>query len=123
MRNAISLRVYDYRLEFTMGVDCSAVAGFGIELTNEIVEKMITAGIFTADEWDDDKDGCLDASAFSYGEIGSKYSGHIKRYLFVTGDTIKKLSDNEPVFIAELGKIGVAITSDDIEWIESVLWW
>ena len=106
-----------------MGVDCSAVAGFGIELTGAIVEKMIAAGMFTEEAWEDDEDACLDESGFSHGEAGSHYSGDITRYLFVSGDTIQKLAANENKFIEALAKIGVEIKSEDIVEVCDVLWW
>ena len=34
-----------------MGVDCDSVSGFGIKVSDEIVNKMIVANLFSRDEW------------------------------------------------------------------------
>ncbi len=106
-----------------MSVDCRAVSGFGIELTGEIVEKMISAGILTKDAQEQCFEEYFEDTVFGYGEAGSRYSGNIRRYIFVVGDTIQKLATNERAFVHALEKIGVSIKRDDIKEICDVLWY
>lgn len=105
-----------------MGVDCSATSGFGIEVTEEIVDKMIENGVFTLAEWVTDKDECLGKAGFLHGAAGSYYTGEITYYLFVHGDTIPELFKGANEFISELAEIGIGITIDDIKEVCEVLW-
>ncbi len=106
-----------------MGVDCSAVSGYGIELTEDVLDKLIAAGLFTRDEWGGAKEGCLYRAGFSSGIAGSYYTGDTIVYLLVDIVPITELVAAEMRFIATLESIGVTISIDDIEEISEVLWW
>jgi len=105
-----------------MSVDCSATSGFGIEVTEEIVDKMIEHGVFTLAEWVTDKEYCLDEANFLHGASGSYYTGEIKHYIFVHGDTIPELFEGAKKFIKKLSSMGIEITIDDIREVCEVLW-
>lgn len=105
-----------------MGVDCDSVSGFGIRLTNEIVQKMIASGLFTQEEWNDDPSYCLDKTTFYHETAGSYYTGNVYYYLFALGDTIPELLRGVNKLIIQLDDIGVDIEIDDIKHISDTLW-
>lgn len=105
-----------------MGVDCSAVSGYGIEVTEEIADKMISSGVFTREQWENDNSDCLSKCKICYGESGSYYAGETTLYLFASGDTIPKLYEGAKEFISKLSEIGIELTIDDIKEVSDVLW-
>ncbi len=106
-----------------MGVDCRSVSGYGIKLTEEIINKMISSGIFTKEEWEYDRESCLEKAPFSYDEAGSRYSGNVYYYLLVQGANYLQLSERVDRFIFELNKIGIHLEKKDIVKISDTLWW
>lgn len=105
-----------------MGVDCDAVSGYGIEVTEEVADKLIASGRFTREAWDDDNVACLAGLGFSYGESGSYYTGETTLYLFASGDTLPALIEGGKELVSKLADIDILITLDDIKEISEVLW-
>lgn len=105
-----------------MGVDCDAVSGYGIEVTEEVADKLIASGRFTRENWEEDKDSCLSELGFSYGKSGSYYTGETTLYLFASGDTLPALMEGGKELVSKLADIGILITLDDIKEVSEVLW-
>ena len=55
-----------------MGISYNGVGGIGIELTEEIIQKLISANIFTEEEWEEEEE----LSATKRGEGGFGSTGH-----------------------------------------------
>lgn len=105
-----------------MGVDCDSVSGFGIRLTDEIVQKMIDSGLFTREEWEEDPQHYLNKTPFHYEVAGSYYTGDVYYYLFASGDTIPALLRGANKLIMDLEDIGVTLQIEDIKHISDTLW-
>lgn len=103
-----------------MGISYDGVGGIGIELTEELIEKFISKGYFTEDEWDEDYYECLETIGekldISYSTAGNFYSERdITRYLFVDGDNLKEILENYPSFIEKLKTVGIELSIEDLE--------
>lgn len=105
-----------------MSVDCDPVCGYGVVVTEDIVDKMVQANLFTKEQWEDDSIACLAGCGFVYGESGSYYTGETTIYLFANGSTLPELVEGGKDLLCKLADIGVFITLGDIKEICEVLW-
>lgn len=107
-----------------MGVDYDGVGGVGIRMTEAVIDKFISAGLFTEDEWHDDPEGCCETVKLPYATYGSAYSGQETRVLLVDGKTFGDIKRNAPAFVERLKALGLdALTEDDLEVIaEGHIW-
>lgn len=122
LRDAISLRVYDYRLEFTMGIDYDAVGGVGIS-EDRFVNRFIELGKFTEEEWDDNRESCLDEIGIGYRCSGDSYADEREYHLMVPGKNLQELVENAPVFISKLKELGIDLAFSDLLVIEEPHVW
>jgi hypothetical protein len=111
-----------------MGVDYDGVGGIGIEVTDELVEKLIESGAFSQDEWEDDYYGTLEEVAAGQpcyvAEAGSRcYGGERRLYLMVPGSSLQEVMDNETPFIAMLHNLGVMVGRQDLKVISDLRVW
>lgn len=102
-----------------MGISYDGVGGIGIELTEEIIQKLIAANIFTEEEWEDDYYTCLDTIGDTWGVLfgtgGSHYSGDLNHYIFVDGSNLKEIMENYPNFLEKLKNVGVELSIEDLK--------
>ena len=124
MRDAISLRVYDYRLRFTMGVDYSAVGGVGIG-EDKFLKPFIAAGKFTEEEYEEGKSDCMGKCGFLFSEAGNFYGEADERecFLLVPGKNLAELLENAPSFIESLKPFGIELTFADLMVLEEAIIW
>ena len=107
-----------------MGIDHNGVGGIGIELTEEIRNKLIENKLFTQDEWDEDKYGCLEEINLIYSVAGDgSYGGKDIYYLLVKGDNLKEILENEEVFRNHLKTFGIQLTQGDLSVISDLHTW
>lgn len=112
-----------------MGVDYDGVAGFGIEITDEIKEKLGFFELFETEDEDNsvDYNEFMDNLGIPYKEAGYySYSGDIdelRLYFIIGGKTLKEIVEEAPNFINKLHEIGIDITENDIKLIEDVHCW
>jgi len=100
-----------------MGIDYDGVGGIGIEITKDVLEKFISFGLFTEEQWDEDYYDCLEKIGLLYNTAGNFYSGDMEdltHYLFVRGNNLQEILDNEPEFISALEKFGITISRKDL---------
>ena len=98
-----------------MGVDHNGVGGIGIELTEEIRNKLIEKGLFTQDEWDEDEYGCLETINLPYSVAGDgNYGGDDRYYLLVHGDNLEEIIKNEQEFRNHLQRLGIQLDQKDL---------
>ena len=105
-----------------MGISYSGVGGIGIELTEELIEKFISKGYFTEDEWDDDYYECLetinqklDIENSSAGNFYSDDNDDLRHYLFVDGENLKEILENYSSFIEKLKTVDIELSIEDLE--------
>lgn len=98
-----------------MGIDYDGVGGIGIEIDEDVHLKLIENGVFTDDEWDEDRDGCLEELDILYQQAGNAYSGDVTFYLFVEGENLIEINRNAPKFIDKLNAVGINITIDKLK--------
>lgn len=102
-----------------MGISYGSVGGIGIELTEEIVQKLITANIFTEEEWEDDYYECLvcveEKLGISSDTSGNFYSdADITHYLLVSGGNLKEIILNSSMFLTKLHCVGIKLSVEDL---------
>lgn len=97
-----------------MGIDHRGVGGIGIRVTEEHIRLAIAAELFTEDEWENDPGTCLDTFGLDYEEAGSAYSGDLRYYFLVSGETYREIGYGSIVFLATLNKLGLHLTLDDL---------
>ena len=98
-----------------MSIDCDGVGGVGFIPDAVDIQILIGSGLFTQDEWDDDKDECLAKLKLPYRMTGNCYTGDISRCLLVKGKTLKEINDNAPAFCARLTECGILKVPDELE--------
>jgi len=106
-----------------MFFDYSPVGGVGIQLTKEMVERLISNGKFSEDDWEDDPDGCIDELGMSYQTAGNSYSDETYHYLLVEGSTLMEINENVDDFVSELSKNGITISKEEIHVIRDLHVW
>jgi len=101
-----------------MGIVYDGVCGIGIEITEDILEKFISFGLFTQEELDEDYYNCSVKIGLLYNTAGNFYSGDMEdltHYLFVRGNNLQEILDNEHEFISALQKFGINISRKDLK--------
>lgn len=107
-----------------MGVDYDGIGGMGIEITDEMVEVLIASGKLTKEEWDEDPHSCLDDIGITFCEAGSYcYGGDRRMYWLVDGDNLDEVNANATEFIANLGKLGIILSTKDLVVIQDIHAW
>jgi hypothetical protein len=102
-----------------MSISYGSVGGIGSELTEEIVQKLIAANIFTEEEWEDDYYECLECVEEKLG-ISSDTSGNfysdrdITHYLLVSGSNLKEIIENCPTFLEKMKSVDVELSVEDL---------
>lgn len=105
-----------------MGVDYDGVGGVGLLLTDERIAGLIESGIFTEDQWGEDRYESLERIGLTYYEAGSaNYGGEVRWYLVVDGDTLADVNNNAPAFVEKAKKVGIITTVDELEIISDLL--
>lgn len=104
-----------------MGVAYQAIGGIGIEITDEMINKMIDLGMFAKTEWNEDPDGCLSEIGLLCANAGSYYSGNVYWYWLVAGDTLTEVNDNSNDFLHKLNQIGFKKNVSDLKVIQDLL--
>ena len=104
-----------------MSIDYDGVGGCGILITDEIIQKLISTGKITQDDWEDNKTEVLDKLSILYQLAGSSFSGLLHYYWIIQGSKLLDIISNVSEFIKQLSKIGIIITLDDIIVIEDIL--
>lgn len=99
-----------------MGVDYSSVGGIGIEVTKGMIEKFITAGLFTQENWDDDPGYPLRELKFPVKTAGSgNYTGEENvYYILVPGENLSEIIANEGMFRKKLAKFKIQLKQEDL---------
>lgn len=95
-----------------MSVDYDGVGGVGFILDNVDRHILMASGLFTQEDWEHDKDKCLDKLKLkdhggSYSWTGNCYTGDTSYCLLVKGKTLKEVNDNAPAFCARLAEYGI----------------
>ena len=99
-----------------MGIDYSSIGGVGIEVTKEIREHLISRGIFTQEDWDEDPIECLDKTGIMYDTGGSYYdSESLSYYFLIDGSTLTEILQNEESFLLKLKSLGIELGRDDLQ--------
>lgn len=103
-----------------MGISYGSVGGIGIELTEERIQKFISTGYFTEEEWEDDYYECLvsisEKLELSYESAGNFYNDDDKtHYLLVDGDNLKEVLENYQTFIDKLKTVGIELSIEDLD--------
>ena len=108
-----------------MGIDRDGIGGIGILVDQEVVEKMITKGIFTEDEWEDDPLECLDMTMIPHATAGDgSYTGDDDIFYFmIDGNTLNEINRNVPDFIKRLNEVGVSIKEEELIVISDIHVW
>lgn len=107
-----------------MGVDYDAVCGIGVEITTEIVERMIWDKKFTQADWDDSCSACLDTVGIPYHTAGDGcYGGTDRYYWTVEGSNLQELNDNACAFINKVSRYCGPLTLADLRLITDILVW
>jgi hypothetical protein len=106
-----------------MGVDYCSIGGIGIEITDDMKDKL-SEDYYLKNEIDEDDDDyeeiwfteILDDSGLEYSEAGSEgYGGEGRYYLLVDGNTLLEVQNNTDEFIKNLKNIGIIITIEDLQ--------
>ena len=101
-----------------MGIDTDGVGGIGIELTEEVIQKFISNGYFTEEEWENEYYECLETIGrkfdVSFYTAGNHYTGYFRHYLLVNGQNLKEIIDDSQNFIETFKKIGLELTLEDL---------
>lgn len=106
-----------------MDVDYSSVGGIGVEFTDEMMEAVIEKGLFTEEEWDDDRHECMETIGLSFSEGGNSYSGDTDFYLLVDGETLGEINDNADKFVATLREKGIDTSVNELQVISAYHVW
>lgn len=100
-----------------MGVDYDGVGGIGIEIDEDMQEKLRDLVEERGLEVDRDEyfTEILEEIGIEYCEAGSgSYGGDERYYFLVKGETFNDVKKNIPDFIKDMEKIGIKITEDDL---------
>lgn len=100
-----------------MGVDHESVGGIGIKVDRDMIEKFISSGLFTEDEWNEkDHQELIERIEIDYDEAGSGgYTGKENIfYLTVKGKNLTEIMDNEEIFRDKLKKFGIILEQKDL---------
>ena len=100
-----------------MGIDYDGVGGIGIEVTESILKKLISAKLFTRKQWNEDFNECLEKIGLLFSTAGNFYSGDMEdltHYLFIPGNNLQEILDNEEKFKLDLEKFGINISRKDL---------
>lgn len=119
-----------------MGVDVTACAGYGIEVTDKLLMKIFKDDIdeyledcvmdrheawceieSKVDTYDGIEDRIYELKTLEVVEVGNEYSGKINRYIL-----IKDILNNLDSGLAELSEIFGKVTKEELVWICDVLW-
>jgi hypothetical protein len=98
-----------------MSVDYDAVGGIGLLVDDDMGDKFLKLGLFSKNDWHDDKESCLSELGFDGRVAGSFYSGDTWWYIFVNGGTLKQINENTENFINKLKTIGINKTEEDLK--------
>jgi len=94
-----------------MGVDRTAVSGYGIRVDDVVVNKLIAHGVLTEEEWRDCPKEKFEKYSLHYVEAGEyAYTGNLddrRGYFVCPGDNLEDLMDNASAFIVKMSKLGV----------------
>ena len=105
-----------------MGVDWDwyGVGGIGVKVTSDMIELLINNGVFTDEEWEADKDECIDLLGILYSKAGNDYSGETYFYLFVDGKNLEEVNKNSKIFIEKLSQFGIILKEKDLIVVEDL---
>lgn len=103
-----------------MGISYGSVGVIGIELTEERIQKFVSSGYFTQEEWEEDYYECLETISekldHSYESSGNFYHEEdITHYLLVDGDNLKEVLENHQTFIDKLKTVGIELSIEDLD--------
>lgn len=94
-----------------MGVDRTAVSGYGILVDDVVISKIISRGFLTEEEWRACPDEKFEACGLIYAQAGEySWTGRLedRRYYFVCpGDNLEDLIGIASAFIVKLSMVGV----------------
>ena len=97
-----------------MGVDYDAVGGVGIYV-EDYLDKFISAGVFTEEEWEDDPYECVEKLGVGFSTYGNAYSGEEGYALLVDGNNLDEVNRNVEAFILKLKPYDIHLQYSDIK--------
>lgn len=98
-----------------MSIDYDGVGGIGIEVTERVLKKLISAKLFTRKQWNEDFNECLKKIGLLFSTAGNFYCGDdLTHYLFVPGNNLQEILDNEEAFKLSLEKFGINVSRKDL---------
>lgn len=106
-----------------MGVDYNGIGGIGLEVTDEVLEKLHK---YTKNKFIDDHTvDLIESLDISYSEAGSgSYTGQENTfYLMAEGDTLKEVTEGAKELSVKLKQLGIEIDPDDFEVISDLHVW
>lgn len=103
-----------------MSTDYNGVGGIGVEFTEDMEEKAIEQGIFSRDDWEEDRYMCMEKIGVLFSRAGDSYIGDTRFYLFVKGETLKEINDNAGEFVEKVSKFLPDLSVDTLQVIEDL---
>lgn len=83
-----------------MGVDYNAVGGIGIQVSDELVAEAIALELFTAEDWSEDPQGCLESLDIPYEVAGDGcYGGDDRFYFTINAYKYKDVNNSKDNFL------------------------
>lgn len=106
-----------------MGVDHDGVGGIGIEVTDEVISKLIKLKRVEK-LWKDNPYECLEELRIPFSEGGEAcYGGEARFYWLVAGNNLEEINKNSVDFINKLKELGYTISIKDLKVIQDIHMW
>jgi hypothetical protein len=107
-----------------MGVDVKSIAGIGLKLTDEMLEKIRNSKDIPIELWEYDPAWELNEElGFNVEIAGSSCTGDIYYYLFLEGEILQDFRDNIVDVISKLKECDIHVDDNDFKLIRDIFWY
>lgn len=97
-----------------MSVNYDGAGGIGIEVDEARLSMLIENGAFTMEDWDYSKVNCMEKIGIEYSVAGNCYTGDLRYYLLINGNTLVDILKNEHLFVEKLKAKGISVERKDL---------
>ena len=104
-----------------MSLDYSSIGGIGIKVNYDIEKAIVSSGLFTDEDIEEDLLSCLESVWHKAEQAGNCYNGELRHYFMVEGSNLGSIKKNTVLLIAAMKEIGIDIKEDDLAVISDLL--